>query len=87
MSHNILFLVACGPPPQVINDYYDREIDAINEPYRPIPSGKITEIEAVIQFSVLLAAGLATAYALDTWHVLDASTVRVTHSDASAAAA
>jgi len=24
---------------QTINDYYDREIDAINEPYRPIPSG------------------------------------------------
>ena len=34
---------------QVINDYYDREIDAINEPYRPIPSGKITEQEAIIQ--------------------------------------
>jgi len=26
---------------QTINDYYDREIDAINEPYRPIPSGAI----------------------------------------------
>ena len=24
---------------QTINDYYDRELDAINEPYRPIPSG------------------------------------------------
>ena len=24
---------------QTINDYYDREIDAINEPDRPIPSG------------------------------------------------
>jgi 4-hydroxybenzoate polyprenyltransferase len=27
---------------QTINDYYDREIDAINEPYRPIPSGQHT---------------------------------------------
>jgi hypothetical protein len=26
---------------QTINDYYDREIDAINEPYRPIPSGAL----------------------------------------------
>ena len=25
---------------QTINDYYDREIDAINEPDRPIPSGE-----------------------------------------------
>lgn len=28
-----------------MNDYYDREIDAINEPYRPIPSGAISENE------------------------------------------
>ena len=27
------------PSPQTINDWYDRDIDAINEPYRPIPSG------------------------------------------------
>ena len=24
---------------------YDRELDAINEPYRPIPSGRITEAQ------------------------------------------
>ena len=52
---------------QVINDYYYREIDAINEPYRPIPSGKITEQEAVVQFLVLLAGGFACAVALDVW--------------------
>jgi chlorophyll/bacteriochlorophyll a synthase len=51
----------------VINDYYDREIDAINEPYRPIPSGKITEQEAVVQFLVLLAGGWAAASILDVW--------------------
>jgi chlorophyll synthase len=52
---------------QTINDYYDREIDAINEPYRPIPSGRISEGEVVSQFLVLLAAGLGTAFALDKW--------------------
>lgn len=52
---------------QVINDYYDREIDAINEPYRPIPSGLISETEAVVQFLVLLGAGLGVAYGLDRW--------------------
>ena len=52
---------------QVINDYYDREIDAINEPYRPIPSGLISETEAVIQFVLLLAGGLGVAYVLDLW--------------------
>lgn len=29
---------------QTINDYYDREIDAINEPYRPIPSGEPAQL-------------------------------------------
>lgn len=52
---------------QTINDYYDREIDAINEPYRPIPSGKISEQEVVTQFWALLAAGIGTAFALDRW--------------------
>lgn len=32
---------------QTINDWYDREIDAINEPYRPIPSGAISEGQGV----------------------------------------
>lgn len=27
---------------QTVNELYDREIDAINEPYRPIPSGAIS---------------------------------------------
>merc|ERR1711937_991465 len=50
---------------QVINDYYDREIGAINEPYRPIPSGLISETEAVLQFLLLLAGGLGVAFTLD----------------------
>ena len=30
---------------QTMNDWYDRDLDAINEPYRPIPSGAIKEGE------------------------------------------
>lgn len=45
----------------VINDYYDREIDAINEPSRPIPSGLVKPNEA-LAFAVLLTVlGLAAA--------------------------
>ncbi|ACF13053.1 bacteriochlorophyll/chlorophyll synthetase [Chloroherpeton thalassium ATCC 35110] len=32
---------------QSINDYYDRFLDKVNEPTRPIPSGRISEKEAV----------------------------------------
>ncbi len=52
---------------QTINDYYDRDIDAINEPYRPIPSGAIPLSQVLIQIWVLLLGGLLTAYGLDLW--------------------
>jgi chlorophyll synthase len=52
---------------QTLNDYYDREIDAINEPYRPIPSGAIPLAQVKIQILVLLLAGLAVAWGLDLW--------------------
>ena len=52
---------------QTINDWYDREIDAINEPYRPIPSGAISEKEVIAQIWFLLLGGLGIAYGLDVW--------------------
>jgi geranylgeranylglycerol-phosphate geranylgeranyltransferase len=45
----------------VINDYYDRDIDAVNEPGRPIPSGEVKPLEAVAYSLLLSAAGLAAA--------------------------
>ena len=41
----VLGIVLCGPlvcgTSQAVNDWYDRHVDAINEPNRPIPSGRI----------------------------------------------
>ena len=53
MSHPWLFIfgiiltgpLVCGAS-QIINDYCDREVDAINEPDRPIPSGRVSERRA-----------------------------------------
>ncbi len=50
---------------QTINDFYDREIDAINEPYRPIPSGAIPLGQVIAQIWVLLLGGIAVAVILD----------------------
>jgi len=44
-----------------INDYYDREIDAINEPRRPIPSSAVKPREALAFAFVLTAVGFAAA--------------------------
>lgn len=46
----------------IINDYYDRDIDAVNEPGRPIPSGEVKPDEAVIYSLMLSGLGLAAAY-------------------------
>jgi len=52
---------------QTINDFFDKEIDAINEPNRPIPSGKISIKDVKIQIWVLLIAGLIVGFLLDLY--------------------
>tara|TARA_Y100001933_G_scaffold261840_1_gene317493 strand:+ start:112 stop:1059 length:948 start_codon:yes stop_codon:yes gene_type:complete len=52
---------------QTINDFFDKEIDAINEPNRPIPSGAISIKQVKIQIWVLLISGLGVAYLLDLY--------------------
>lgn len=46
----------------VINDYYDRDIDAINEPTRPIPSGLVHTGEALFLALVLSVVGFVAAF-------------------------
>jgi geranylgeranylglycerol-phosphate geranylgeranyltransferase len=46
----------------VINDYYDRDIDAVNEPTRPIPRGEVKPNEAIAYSLLLSSLGLAAAY-------------------------
>lgn len=53
-----------------INDYYDRGIDAVNEPNRPIPSGLTKPEEALGFASVLTVIGLATAFLTNTTSIL-----------------
>lgn len=43
------------------NDYFDKEVDSINAPWRPIPSGAISELEAIITSSALGAIGMISA--------------------------
>lgn len=47
-----------------INDYYDRMIDAVNRPARPIPSGRISPGSAFACSLLLFLAGCLMAYAL-----------------------
>ena len=66
-----LGLLVAGPgvcaASQMVNDWFDRDVDAINEPGRPIPSGRIPGPWA-LRFALLWSAGsLAVATALGRW--------------------
>src|SRR4030042_4272612 len=63
---NVLYGFATGfmltAASMTINDYYDRAIDAINEPTRPIPSGAVS-VKGALAFVVFLSAvGFAFAF-------------------------
>ena len=64
-------IALCGPlvcgTSQACNDWYDRHVDAINEPHRPIPSGRIPGrwgLYIAIFWTVL---SLLVAYSLGAW--------------------
>ncbi|KAF2306418.1 hypothetical protein GH714_017844 [Hevea brasiliensis] len=63
VAKSIVCMMMSGPfltgYTQTLNDYYDREIDAINEPYRPIPSGAISENEEGLAWLVYWMYGWA----------------------------
>jgi geranylgeranylglycerol-phosphate geranylgeranyltransferase len=45
----------------VVNDYFDYEVDRINAPERPLPSGAVTRREALLLGVIATLVGLASA--------------------------
>jgi chlorophyll synthase len=58
--------MVCGTS-QAVNDWYDRHVDAINEPDRPIPSGRIPGRWGLYIAAVWTVASLLVATLLGTW--------------------
>jgi len=54
----VVFIAAGG---YAVNDYFDADIDAINKPYRPIPSGRVKRQHALIYSLILMILGLVTS--------------------------
>jgi len=46
----------------VINDFFDRSIDSINKPKRPLASGKVTPQESLWLYLALVSVGLVAAF-------------------------
>ncbi len=48
----------------ILNDYFDLEVDRVNAPERPLPSGSITEKEVIALGAITTLLGLAAAVGL-----------------------
>jgi chlorophyll/bacteriochlorophyll a synthase len=58
--------LVCGTS-QVVNDWFDRHVDAINEPQRPVPSGRVPGRIAFYYALVWSALSLLVASLLGSW--------------------
>ncbi len=67
----LLGVVLAGPlvcaTSQAVNDWFDRDVDAINEPQRPIPSGRMPGRWGINLAIGWTALSLLVATALGTW--------------------
>ncbi|MDW7759851.1 MAG: geranylgeranylglycerol-phosphate geranylgeranyltransferase [Acidobacteriota bacterium] len=62
LGAGIVWLILSGG--NALNDFFDRHIDKVNRPRRPIPSGRITGRQAVVFSWILLSLGLGLSLAL-----------------------
>ncbi|MEJ2504482.1 MAG: (bacterio)chlorophyll synthase, partial [Gemmatimonadota bacterium] len=66
-----LGVVVAGPlvcaTSQAVNDWYDREVDALNEPWRPIPSGRIPGRWGLYLGLLWTAVSLVAGWWLGPW--------------------
>jgi geranylgeranylglycerol-phosphate geranylgeranyltransferase len=53
------FFIACAA--MITNDYFDIEVDRVNHPQRPLPSGRISIHEILILTGLFTVAGFVTA--------------------------
>ena len=64
-------IVLAGPlvcaSSQAVNDWFDRHVDAINEPHRPIPSGRMPGMWGLYIAIIWTGLSLAVAATLGTW--------------------
>ena len=63
----------CGSS-MAFNDYFDKEVDKINAPWRPLPSGAISDLDAILTASILALIGIAAAAATSITCLLVAAT-------------
>jgi geranylgeranylglycerol-phosphate geranylgeranyltransferase len=58
LAYSFIVAYTLNGSSMVLNDYFDRDVDRVNAPHRPIPSGLIKPSHAVIYSSILGLTGI-----------------------------
>jgi len=53
-----------------LSDYLDGKLDAIEKPHRPIPSGRIKPLEALVIGAIFAIAGLGLSFLLSIYNII-----------------
>jgi geranylgeranylglycerol-phosphate geranylgeranyltransferase len=56
-----------------VNDYYDHDIDRINEPNRPIPSGQVSLKASLVVTAIMTFIGLSFAFTISLYCLIFAT--------------
>lgn len=64
--------LVCGTS-QIVNDWFDRHVDALNEPHRPIPSGRVPGRRALYYGIGWTLLSLVVAALLGSWVLIAAA--------------
>jgi geranylgeranylglycerol-phosphate geranylgeranyltransferase len=56
-----------------VNDYYDHDIDKINEPNRPIPSGQVSLKASLVVTTIMTLIGLSFAFMISLYCLIFAT--------------
>lgn len=57
LTYSFITAYSLNGSSMILNDYFDREVDKINAPHRPLPSGLITPSQALVYSSILGIVG------------------------------
>ncbi|HEX9059079.1 MAG TPA: UbiA family prenyltransferase [Clostridia bacterium] len=68
LNYNLIFVAVCiiisTVAGSLVNDYFDIEIDKVNKPYLPIPSGQVTKGQVKALIAGLYLISLCMSFAL-----------------------
>ncbi len=69
VAYSMSVVIAFTAAGNSLNDYFDREVDKVAHPKRPIPTGAVTPSGALIVAVLLFAFALALSFMINLWSV------------------